>query len=493
MAETVKNYIGGEWVPSRSGATGQRRNPAKNDEVVVVFPRSTGEDLDAAVAAAKGALDAWRHTPAPKRGDILFRATRLLEQRLEDVARAMTREEGKTLKESRGEVQKSINVLEFVAGEARRLNGETIPSEMPATFSYTVREPLGVVAIITPWNFPVAIPAWKIAPALVAGNTVVFKPASATPLTAKLLTEIFIEAGVPRGVLNLVYGDGGTIGDRLVTHPDVKAVSFTGSNEVGSRLHADASKTHKKVLCEMGGKNPLVVLEDADIALAATATAQGAFGSTGQRCTATSRAVVVRSVLPQFLEAVAAHAKAIVIGDGMQDGVGMGPAVDQRQYETVLEYLAIAKKEGARFVVGGLPDAGTVPTGGHFLRPTVLADVTPTMRVAQEEIFGPVLSVIAVDDFEQALEVANGVRYGLSASIYSQDYGRIMRFCDRIDVGIVHVNSPTVGGEAQLPFGGTKATGVGGREMGRTAIEFFTEWKTVYLDYTGTKRETNIY
>jgi aldehyde dehydrogenase (NAD+) len=493
MADTVLNYIGGEWVGSRSGATAERRNPARNDEVVVVFPRSTVQDVDAAVAAAKGALEGWRRLPVPRRGDVLFRAQRLLEQRLEDVARAMTREEGKTLKESRGEVQKSINVLEFVAGEARRLNGETVPSEMPSTFCYTVREPLGVVAVITPWNFPVAIPTWKIAPALVAGNTVVFKPASATPLTAKLLTEIFVEAGVPRGVLNLIYGDGGTIGDRLVTHPDVKAVSFTGSNEVGSKLHADASKTHKKVLCEMGGKNPLVVLGDADVQLAAVATAQGAFGSTGQRCTATSRAVVVRSRLAEFLEAVCAEARAIVVGDGMKDGVGMGPAVDKRQYETVLEYLAIAEKEGARVVAGGRPDAGTVPSGGFFLRPTVLADVTPQMRLAQEEVFGPVLSVIAVDDAEQALEVANGVRYGLSASVYSQDYGRIMQFCERIEVGIVHVNSPTVGGEAQLPFGGMKATGVGGREMGRTAIEFFTEWKTVYLDYTGTKRETSVY
>jgi aldehyde dehydrogenase (NAD+) len=293
--------------------------------------------------------------------------------------------------------------------------------------------------------------------------------------------------------LNLVYGDGGTIGDRLVTHPDIKAVSFTGSNEVGSKLHADASKTHKKVLCEMGGKNPLVVLEDADVKLAAVATAQGAFGSTGQRCTATSRAIVHRKVLAQFLEAVTAEAKAIVVGDGMKDGVGMGPAVDKRQYETDLEYIQIAVKEGARIVVGGLPEPGTVPTGGYFVRPTVLADVKSTMRIAQEEVFGPVLSVIAVDDAEQALEVANGVKFGLSASIYSQDYGRIMKFCDRIEVGIVHVNSPTVGGEAQLPFGGMKATGVGGREMGRTAIEFFTEWKTVYLDYTGTKRETSIY
>jgi len=494
MAETVLNHIGGEWVRSRSGATGERRNPARNDEVVAVFPRSTPEDVDGAVAAAKRALDGWRRMPAPKRGDILFRAQRLLEQRLEDVARAMTLEEGKTLKESRGEVQKSINVLEFVAGEARRLNGETVPSEMPSTFCYTTREPLGVVAVVTPWNFPVAIPTWKIAPALVAGNTVVFKPASATPLTAKLLTEIFVEAGLPRGVLNLVYGDGGTIGDRLVTHPDIKAVSFTGSNEVGSKLHADASKTHKKVLCEMGGKNPLVVLEDADVKLAAAATAQGAFGSTGQRCTATSRAIVVRARLAEFLAAVTAEAEAIVVGDGMKDGVGMGPAVDKRQYETDLEYIRIAVKEGARIVTGGLPEPGaSVPAGGYFVRPTVLADVTPSMRIAQEEVFGPVLSVIAVDDAEQALEVANGVRFGLSASIYSQDYGRIMQFCDRIEVGIVHVNSPTVGGEAQLPFGGTKATGVGGREMGRTAIEFFTEWKTVYLDYTGSKRETSIY
>ncbi|MBI2893515.1 MAG: aldehyde dehydrogenase family protein [Deltaproteobacteria bacterium] len=493
MSETVLNYIGGEWSRAQSGATAERRNPACTDELVATFPRSGREDVEKAVRAAREAFEGWRRTPAPRRGDILFRALRLFELRKEEVARAMTREEGKTLRESRGEVQKSLNVLEFVAGEARRLNGETVPSEMPSTFCYTVREPLGVVAVITPWNFPVAIPAWKIAPALVAGNTVVFKPASATPVTARILVEVLVEAGVPRGVLNLVYGDGGSIGSMLVDHPDVRAVSFTGSNEVGSKLHADAAKTHKKVLCEMGGKNPLVVLEDADVELAAVAAAQGAFGSTGQRCTATSRAIVARSRLEEFLRYVEREARAIVVGDGMKESTTMGPCVDERQHRTVLEYLAIARDEGARFVTGGDRLSASALQMGYFVPPTILADVKPSMRVAQEEIFGPVLSVIAVDSFEEAIEVSNDVRYGLAASIYTEDVERVMRFIDRIEVGIVHINSPTVGGEAQLPFGGMKATGVGGREMGRTAIEFFTEWKTVYVDYTGSKRETNIY
>jgi aldehyde dehydrogenase (NAD+) len=486
----VKLFIDGEW---RGGAnTANNINPATGETIGTVH-QGGEESAQAAVAAAKAAFPGWRATPAPRRGAILQKAATLLAGRVDAVARALTAEEGKTLAEARGEVQKAINVIEFTAGEGRRLNGETIPSELPNTFVYTQRQPLGVVAAITPWNFPICIPAWKVAPALVAGNTVVLKPASLTPHTAALLVECFAEAGLPRGVLNLVIGPGSTVGDTLVAHPDVAAVTFTGSNEVGSRLYAEAAKKGKKVLCEMGGKNGVVVLEDADLALAADATVQGAFGSTGQRCTATSRAIVVESVAKKFTELVAERTKSIQLGDGAQNGVGMGPVVDEKQLQSVLDAMAAAKREGAKVLVGGHRLEGGAFSKGFFVPPTIFAEVMPKMRIAQEEVFGPVLSILSVRGFEEALAAANSVRYGLAASIYTQDVARAQRFCEEIEVGIVHVNNPTVGGEAQAPFGGLKATGIGGREMGKTAIEFFTEWKTVYVDYTGKKREGNLY
>ncbi|MDB4964384.1 MAG: aldehyde dehydrogenase [Myxococcales bacterium] len=485
MHELIKNYIDGEWVGASRST--KNINPATGESLGEVVVSGREEALKA-VEAAKRAFPAWRRTPAPRRGELLARVAIEMAKRKEELARALTLEEGKTIGESLGEVQKAINNLEFQSGEGRRLNGETVPSELPSTFCWTQRDPLGVVALVTPWNFPVAIPIWKLAPALVCGNTVVLKPASITPWTAKIIAEIFETAGLPKGVLNVVFGPGSSVGQTLVEHPDVKAISFTGSNEVGTKLYVDAAATLKKVQCEMGGKNPVIVLEDADLELAATGAAQGAFGSTGQRCTATSRAIVMSSVAKEFTRLVVEKARALKVGDGTTAGVNVGPCVDESQFDTVMSYLEIGKRE-AKLAVGG----ERVGDKGFFVAPTVFVGVKPEMRIAQEEIFGPVLSIIEVESFEEAMHVANDVKFGLTSSIYTRDVGRVFQYAEHIETGITHVNSPTVGGEAQLPFGGMKATGVGAREMGRTAIEFYCEWKTVYVDYTGAKRTTNIY
>jgi acyl-CoA reductase-like NAD-dependent aldehyde dehydrogenase len=380
-----------------------------------------------------------------------------------------------------------------MAGEGRRLRGETLPSELPNTFTYTRREPLGVVALISPWNFPVAIPIWKIAPALVAGNTVVFKPATLTPWSASLLMEIFQEAGLPDGVLNMVIGSGNSVGEEIITHPAVRAVSFTGSNEVGSKLYQLAASRGVRVQAEMGGKNPVVVLDDADFELALAGTVQGAYGSTGQRCTATSRVIVSKGIADRFVADVAQRAARLVSGDGLDPTTEMGPSVDESQMKTVLSYITIGQEEGARLVTGGDRVADGPRAKGYFVAPTVFDHVTPHMRIFQEEIFGPVLAVCRVPDFDAAVEAANAVPYGLASSIYTSDLGKAMRFVDRSEVGIVHVNQPTVGGEAHLPFGGTKATGVGPREQGSVAVDFYSELKVVYVDYTGTRRTGNLY
>jgi aldehyde dehydrogenase (NAD+) len=415
----------------------------------------------------------------------------IMEQQKDELARILTREEGKTFKDSLGEVLKSVNILEFMAGEARRIGGETVPSELPKNFAYTMKQPLGVVAAITPWNFPVSIPVWKMAPALVAGNTVVFKPATLTAFTGAKVTQIFEQAGVPAGVLNMVAGSGGEVGDELLQHPDVKAVSFTGSNEVGSELYAQGARKMKKCQCEMGGKNPIVVLADADLPLAMESTVFGAFASTGQRCTATSRVVVEETVADQFVAMLVERASKLKTGNGLEPDVDMGPAVDEAQMKTDLHYIEVGKKE-AKLLLGGERLTGP-GYNGYYVAPTIFDRVRWDSAIAQDEIFGPVLSVIRVKDFDEALRVANSVRYGLSSSIYTNDAAKIFEFIDKIETGITHVNSPTVGGEAQLPFGGMKATGVGLREMGRVAIDFYTELKTVYIDYTGRKRESNIY
>jgi len=491
-AMLLKNFVGGEWRESR-GRRVPDFNPADTSEVVAEAPASTAAEAAEAVAAAERAFEGWRATPAPIRGQILYKVQRRMEEQRDVLAEALTREEGKTLAESRGEVQRAINVVEFFAGEARRITGETIPSELPNNFCYTIKQPVGPVAIITPWNFPIAIPIWKIAPALVSGNTVVFKPASLTPLTATLLAGIFHESGLPPGVLNVVFGGGREVGDTIVKHPAIRAVSFTGSNDVGTALYQAAAARGIKCQCEMGGKNPIVILADADLDLAVESTVQGAFGSTGQRCTATSRAVVVDSIADEFLARLEARTAKLVVGPGLDPKTHVGPSVDDSQMKTVLDYVQIGKREGARLVRGGERMTSNGLDRGHFVNPAIFDRVTPDMRIAQEEIFGPVLSLIRVPDAAQALDVANGVRYGLSASVYTNDVSNMFKFVERLDAGILHVNSPTVGGEAHIPFGGMKATGVGLREMGRVAIDFYTELKVVYVDYTGSARKGNLY
>ena len=490
-----QNLIGGRWVPSRSGRTLRSVDPADTREVLGTMPASAADDVEDAIAAAQAAFPAWRGTPAPKRAEVLFRAVRIFERRREELARALTREEGKILRESMGEVQKTINVLEFMAGEGRRIGGLTRQSELPNTFCYTRRDPLGVVALVTPWNFPIAVPTWKIGPALVAGNTVVFKPSELTPWTSQIICEIFEEAGAPPGVLNLIHGTGPDAGQPLVDHAAIRAVSFTGSNAVGTAIARSCSLRGAAAQCEMGGKNPIIVLADADLELAAEGAAQGAFGSTGQRCTATSRAVVLESVADEFVRKVADKLRAIKIGNGMDPASTIGPAVEEKQHRKVLDYVAIGRDEDGATLVAGGRDLRGQPGFEHgwFLEPALFDHVLPTMRIAQEEIFGPVLAVLRVPTVEAAFEVANGVRYGLSSSIYTQDVARVFEYADRIETGIMHVNSPTMGGEAHLPFGGVKDTGIGGREMNEEAIAFFTEIKTVYVDYTGRRRDTNIY
>jgi alpha-ketoglutaric semialdehyde dehydrogenase len=488
----LQNFIAGQWRESKGGRV-RDVNPADTAEVLADAPASTAAEASEACDAAASAFEGWRNTPAPVRGQILYKVQRRMEERRQELAETLTREEGKTLAESRGEVQRAINVVEFFAGEARRITGETIPSELPNNFCYTVKQPAGPVAVITPWNFPIAIPIWKMAPALVCGNTVVFKPASLTPMTAGLIVEILAESGVPAGVVNLVFGGGREVGDTIVKHPAIQAVSFTGSNDVGVGLYQAAAARGIKCQCEMGGKNPIVVLGDADLDLAVESTVQGAFGSTGQRCTATSRAVVVEAVASEFLDRLAARTASLVVGNGLDPKTNVGPSVDEKQLETVLQYVAAGQQEGARLVRGGTRVKDDGRDRGFFVAPAIFDRVDANMRIAQEEIFGPVLSLIRVPDTESALRVANGVRFGLSASVYTSDVASMYRFVDRLEAGIIHVNSPTVGGEAHIPFGGMKATGVGLREMGRVAIDFYTELKVVYVDYTGGARKSNLY
>ncbi|HET6899243.1 MAG TPA: aldehyde dehydrogenase family protein [Vicinamibacteria bacterium] len=490
--KTYRNFVGGQWTSSESSKTVPNINPADTREVLGHVPLSTAEETRAAVAAARDAFQGWRDTPAPVRGRILFQVQALMDKEKEDLARLLTREEGKTVKESMGEIQRTINILEYTAGEGRRIGGSTVPSELPHNFCYTLRQPLGVVACVTPWNFPVAIPVWKIAPALIAGNTVVFKPATLTPETATAVVSIFERAGLPKGVLNMVLGSGGTVGNALVDHEDVRAVSFTGSNEVGAGIYARVAKRMIRLQAEMGGKNPVIVLADADLDLAVESTAQGAFGSTGQRCTATSRVIIDEKIADKFVEALAARAGKVRVGNGLENGVDMGPAVDPSQLETDLKYIEIGRNEGT-LVCGGRSLKDADRAHGHYVEPTVFDHVKAKARIAQEEVFGPVVSVIRVKGFDEAMEVANGVEFGLSSSIFTGDPAKLFRFVDHIETGIVHVNSGTPGGEAQMPFGGMKGTGLGPREQGETALEFFTEVKSVYVDYTGQARKGSLY
>ncbi len=488
-----RNYIRGEWTESASSKTIANINPANTDDRIGTIKLATRDEARRAVEAAGEALRLWRATPAPVRGRIIARAARLLEDDKEPLAHIMTREEGKTLGEARSELQRAINVAEFCAGETRRLNGDTIYSELPSNFAYTIKQPLGVVACITPWNFPIAIPMWKIAPALAAGNTVVFKPATLTPASAVRLVEIFVEAGIPPGALNLVIGSGNEAGDEIVNHPAVRGVSFTGSTKIGLRLYEQVARRGAKAQCEMGGKNPVVVMEDADIEIAAQAAAQGAFGSAGQRCSATSRAIVVDDVADEFVRLVAARADSLRLGDGADPQTEMGPSVDANQFKTVLRLIEAGREDGATLVCGGARAEGNGLDKGYFVRPTVFDRVTPEMRIAREEIFGPVLSVLRAKDFDDAMRLANDSDYGLSSALFTNDPVRIFRFVDEIEAGVTHINSPTTGGEAHIPFGGIKASGIGYSELGSTALDFYTELKVIYMDYTGRKREGNLY
>ncbi len=485
------NYINGQWIQSRSGQTLERRNPADLHDLIGYVPLSSRDEVREAIEAASRARAMWRDTPAPARGKIILRAARLLEEQKDDIARLLTREEGKTVGESLGEILRTINIMEYTAGEARRLTGETMPSELPNNFAYTLRQPLGVVGLITPWNFPVAVPLWKIAPALVCGNTVVWKPSELTPFTSRRALEIFAQAGLPAGVLNMVHGRGEEAGDELVDHPSVRAISFTGSCEVGGIIYAKAARHMKKVQCEMGGKNPVVVLEDADLELAADNTVAGAFGSTGQRCTATSRVIVEEAVADRFVNMLVERAGKLKVGNGAEPGIHVGPSVDEAQFKKVLEYIEIGKRE-AKLVCGGERPKDS-PADGYFILPTIFDRVSQDARIAQEEIFGPVLTVIRVKDFDEAIAAANHIRFGLTASIFTTDSNRVFQAAERLECGMVHVNSPTVGGEAHVPFGGIKATGIGERETGSTAIDFYTELKVVYVDYTGRMRESKLY
>lgn len=474
------NHIGGAWVGSSSNATVEDRNPARTAELLANAAASTADDVRHAIDAAERAFPEWRATPAPQRGDIVRKAADLMERRREQLATLCTQEEGKVLAESYAEVDRAIANVRFSGGEGLRLTGETIPSAQRGTLIYTRRDPLGVVVCVTPWNFPIAIPAWKIAPALVGGNTVIFKPASLTPLCATEVVQCFLDAGLPDGVLNLVLGSGEALSSALVDDERIKAISFTGSSSVGRALYAQAARRLCKVQLEMGGKNAVIVLADADLEKAAESVAAGAFGATGQRCTATSRAIVARPLLADFISLLGSKAESFMPGDGMTAGVKMGPLVDASQLQKVRAKIADGKREGAKVVRDGT-DAGIA--GGYFVAPTIFSEVDPRMSVAQDEIFGPVVSVIPAGDLESALAKANAVGYGLSSSIYTRDLHSAFRYAESSEAGMLHVNLPTLGGEAHVPFGGVKDSGFGDRECGTAAFDFFTELRVVYVGY----------
>lgn len=493
MARELKNYIGGHWVTG-SGPLVRDVSPADERSVLATFHDSTVEDVDQAVTEAHTAWSEWRQRPAPSRGRILLRLHRLLEDRRRVFSELMADEQGKTLSEADGEVQKGLNLVEFFAGEGFRLSGETVPSEVRGSFTYTLREPLGVVVAITPWNFPFAIPLWKLCPALVAGNTAVFKPASTTPLVASLLMESLMEAGLPPGVVNLVLGSGGISGEAAVLDPRVRALSFTGSNQTGQRLAGLVSGRPVKVTMEMGGKNAVVVARSADLELAAAGVVSGAFGAAGQRCTATSRVLVDQSVLSEFLERCQEQmARTVRVGLPREPSATMGPLITARQRDKVLGYVADAQAHGATVVTGGEAPVDDTLSHGNYVEPTLLTGITPDMPLFQEEIFGPVLGVTPFTRLEEAVALVNQVRYGLTAAIYTRELSEAHRFVAEAEVGMVHVNNPTIGGEAQLPFGGVKESGSGPREMGHEGTLFFTETKTVFLDFSGQPRQGQFY
>jgi alpha-ketoglutaric semialdehyde dehydrogenase len=484
MPKVFKNFINGEWVEARSGKAIENRNPANTGELVGMFPASTEDDVALAVDAAKDAYTKWRLTPAPKRAEILYRAAEILIQRKEDFSRDMTREMGKVLAETRGDVQEAIDMTYLMAGEGRRQFGQTTPSELSNKFAMCVRSAIGVAGLITPWNFPMAIPSWKAMPALVTGNTVVIKPAEDTPLSTYNMVQVLAEAGLPRGVLNVVFGDGPQAGAPLLNNPDVGLVSFTGSTEVGRIVSTACAPTFKKCHLEMGGKNIIIVMDDANLDLAVDGAIWGGFGTTGQRCTAASRVAVHKKVYVEFVDKFIQRAKALRVGDGLNPSTDMGPCINEQQLKTVMSYVEIGKNEGATLAAGGHRLESGAYNHGWFHEPTVFIDCNPQMRICQEEIFGPVVSVIPFETFDEALTIANGVKYGLSAAIYTRNVNNAFRAQRDLETGIVYVNAPTIGAETHLPFGGIKNTGNGHRESGQAALDFYSEWKTIYVDYS---------
>ncbi len=490
--KVYKNFIDGEWVESSTGQTFEDRNPADTRDVVGIFQRSGKADVDAAIGAAKQAFAKWRLIPAPRRAEIIYRAAEMLMERKEDYARDMTREMGKILKETRGDVQEAVDTAYYMAGEGRRMFGPTTPSELPNKFAMAVRQPIGVCGMITPWNFPMAIPSWKLLPALVCGNTCVIKPAQDTPLSTFNLVRVLYDAGLPRGVVNIVTGFGSEVGTPLTEHADVRAISLTGSSAVGRIVGTTAAKSFKHCSLELGGKNPMIVLDDANLDLAIEGGLWGGFGTTGQRCTATSRIIVQKGIYREFVERYVDRAKALKVGNGLDETVEMGPAINESQLKTDLSYVDIGKAEGARLKCGGNRlDKGDYQHG-YFMEPTVFVDVDRKMRIAQEEIFGPVVSIIACEDLQDAIEIANGIEYGLSSALYTKDVNRAFTAMRDLDAGITYINAPTIGAEVHLPFGGVKATGNGHREGGLGAIDFFSEWKSIYVDYSDRLQKAQI-
>ncbi|HUG87182.1 MAG TPA: aldehyde dehydrogenase family protein [Actinomycetota bacterium] len=485
MTDTYQNWIGGKWVPSASGETFESRNPADMDEVLGIFPRSNAQDVDAAVQASKDAYPDWMNTPAPERADYLLRVALLLEERIDEWSELMTREMGKTLKESRGDIQEGIDFLHYMAGEGRRMFGHTVPSELRDKFSMTVRHPIGVVGLITPWNFPIAIPTWKLGPAILSGCTSVFKPAEDTPLLATLLVQALEEVGLPPGVVNLVHGFGEEAGAPIVEHPDVRAISFTGSLEVGRKINERCGALMKRCSLELGSKNVMIVMPDADMDLAVEAASWGAFATSGQRCTATSRLVVHDAAREEFTRRMLERVEGMKVGSGLDPEVELAPVINEKQKRRILEYIEIGKEEGAKLLTGGQELTGDGYDKGNFIAPTVFDEVKPDMRIAQEEIFGPVTAIIRTDDIDEAIRMANSVDYGLSAAIYTHDITNVFKAVKELEFGIVYVNAPTIGAEIQLPFGGMKNTGNGHREAGPQALDEFMEWKAVSVDYSG--------
>ena len=486
------NFINGAWVKATRGDVLESRNPSDRREVVATFPRSGNIDVDTAVSSARQAYHSWRLVPAPARAEYIFKVGELLSQQKEEIALLMSREMGKCLTEARGDVQEGIDWAFYIAGEGRRLFGQTTPSEMPNKFAMTMRMPIGVCALITPWNFPVAIPCWKSMPALICGNTVILKPAEDTPACATKLVEIFQAAGLPPGVINLVHGVGEEVGKALVEHADINLVSFTGSSETGSQVGEICGRTHKRVCLEMGGKNAQVVMEDADLDLALEGAVWGAFGTTGQRCTATSRLILHRDIKDKFTTMLKERTSQLRLGAGYESQTDIGPIINEKQLQRVGKYLDIAREEGAKVLIGGETATEGELQHGYFFQPTILDEVNPQMRVATEEIFGPVVALIEVDSFEDAIAVLNDTNYGLSSSIYTRDVNRAFAAMRDIEAGITYINGPTIGAEVHLPFGGVKNTGNGHREAGTAVLDVFTEWKTVYVDFSGSLQRAQI-